>query len=285
MTPKTSLGRGLGALIQPKKTFTEQALPQVHASILQIDPLLLKENPRQPREHFSAVDMEDLIGSIKEHGILQPLIVTKTLDGYELIAGERRLRAARSLGLKTVPAIVRQADEQQKLELALIENIQRADLNPAEEAIGYKALLEEFHLSLEALARRVGKSPSAVSNMMRLTDLPSAMFTALREGKLTKSHARTLLSERDPQKQQALFEAILSGKMTVREMEARTSGLQKARKTRALQDPNMLAHEKRLREMLGTKVLIREERGGRGHIRIEYYSKEELSELLNRLSD
>lgn len=285
MSTKPSLGRGLGALIPTKKTFTEQALPQQpQGAPIEIETSALRENPRQPREHFSAMEMEDLIGSIKEHGILQPLIVTKTPEGYELIAGERRLRAARSLGLPKVPVIIRQADEQQKLELALIENIQRENLNPAEEAIAYKALLEEFNLTVDALSKRVGKSPSGVSNMIRLTDLPDEMFAALRNGKITKSHARTLLSEPDAQKRKNLFDQILSGGLTVREMEARTSGLhRKAKVGSGAKDPNIAAHEKHLREILGTKVAIAE-RAGKGKITIEFYSKEELLHLLDVLS-
>lgn len=285
MSTKPSLGRGLGALIPTKKTLTEQALPQqAFGAPIEIETSALRENPRQPREHFSAMEMEDLIGSIKEHGILQPLIVTKIANGYELIAGERRLRAARSLGFAKVPVIIRQADEQQKLELALIENIQRENLNPAEEAIGYRALLEEFNLTVDALSKRVGKSPSTVSNMIRLTDLPDDIFAALRSGQITKSHARTLLSEPDAQKQKALFAQILSGGLTVREIEARTSGLhRKAKVAGANQDPNIAAHEKRLREILGTKVAIAQ-RAGKGHITIEFYSKEELLHLLDVLS-
>lgn len=284
MTP-SSLGRGLGALIPSKKTFTEQVIPEAEGRVIDLSVDKLSVNPRQPREHFAPEDMEDLIGSIKEHGILQPLIVTKKGAEYELIAGERRLRAARTLGLATVPVIVRKAGEQEKLELALIENIQRQDLNPAEEAIAYKALVDEFNLSVEATSRRVGKSASAVSNMIRLLELPEAMFSALKEGKISKSHARTLLAEADPKKQKQLFNAILKGGLTVRELEAKTSGLYKKQKKELFsKDPNIQAHEKILRDILGTKVYI-QEKNGRGKVIIEFYSREDLMGLLDALSE
>ncbi|MFH1405224.1 MAG: ParB/RepB/Spo0J family partition protein [Patescibacteria group bacterium] len=283
MGGKTSLGRGLGALIPQRQSITEQIIPEAQSVVIEIPIGSLQVNPRQPREHFSAGDMEDLISSIKEHGILQPLIVTKEGTGYELIAGERRFRASKTLGLKTVPVIVRKASEQQKLELALIENIQRENLNPAEEALAYKALVDEFNLRLDEVSVRVGKSVSAVSNMIRLNDLPEKMFKALRNGEISKSHARSLLSEPDPKKQDELFKAILKGGMTVREVEARTTGLHKKRKVSESKDPNIADHEKKLREIFGTKVDIQEKKG-KGKITIEFYSKEEFFDLLDRLS-
>ena len=240
----------------------------------------IKENPYQPRTHFSTSELDDLTASIKEHGIMVPLVVTRSGDGYELIAGERRLRAARNLGMKTVPAIVRSASEQQKLELALIENIQRQDLGALEEATAYKALLDEFNLTQAQVSARVGKSRSEVANTIRLLDLPEEVRSALREGKLTRSHARTLLAERDPIKRKALFEAMLCGGMTVREAEQRVSV---SPYTRHPKDPNIGAHEKTLREALGTKVEI-QERAGKGKIILYAYSKQELLDLIHRLS-
>lgn len=285
---KPALGRGLGSLIPnaPRPTMTEQVIPSARKEILDIEIGEIKENPHQPRSFFSPADLEDLIASIKEHGIMQPLVVTQKGNGYELIAGERRLRASKALGLKTVPAIVREASEQEKLELALIENIQRQDLNAVEEAIAYKALIDEFALTQDAVAARVGKSRSAVANIIRLLDLPDDVLSALREGKITKSHARTLLAESDPARRRQLFEQMLNGGMTVREVEARVAKplttdyrLQTSKK-----DPNIVAHENRLREILGTKVEIKE-KAGKGSIVLSFYSKEELRELLNRLAD
>lgn len=281
---KPALGRGLGSLIPQRQTITAEILPEAAGKeVLEIPTDLIDTNPRQPRTHFSASDLEDLIASVKEHGIIMPLIVTKNGDRYELIAGERRLRAAKMLALKTVPAVARDATEQEKLELALIENVQRQDLNALEEALAYRALIDEFNLIQEEVARRVGKSRSAVANVLRLLDLPVEMQQALRDGKITKSHARTLLSETDPGRQTALFQEMLRGTMTVHAAEKRVNSGKKPSKAGRAVDPNIAAHENRLRELLGTKVTIRE-RGGKGAITIEFYSKEELIDLLDRLA-
>lgn len=281
---RPALGKGLSSLIPHKQTFTEQVISSARKEILDIPVEDVGENPRQPRFHFSPSDLEDLIGSIKEHGILQPLIVTRSNGKYELIAGERRLRAARTLGLKTVPVIVRDATEQQKLELALIENIQRQDLNPVEEAIAYRALIDEFNLTQDAVALRVGKNRSTVANTVRLLDLPDIILDALKDGRISKSHARTLLAETDEKKQLVLFEQMLQGGVTVRQVEARVSGKGKRITNSLGKDPNILAHEKRLREILGTKVNITEA-NGKGKIEITFYSRPELMDLLELLSD
>ncbi len=281
---KPALGRGLGSLIPQKQTLTEQIIPEAHQEVRDIDVTNIRENPRQPRAHFSASDLEDLINSIQQHGIIQPLIVTRSDDGYELIAGERRLRASRTLGLKTVPAIVRDATDQQKLELALIENIQRQDLNAVEEAVAYQALIDEFNLTQEQVAKRVGKSRSNIANILRLLELPEEILQALKEGRITKSHARTLLAEVRPEQQHALFLRMLSGEVTVREAEARVGQKKSTSGDEKRKDPNIAAHEKRLREVLGTKVDIFES-AGKGKISIAFYSREELMELLDRLSE
>ena len=280
---RPALGRGLSSLIPQKQSLTEQVIPEAHREILDVGVDDISENTRQPRQHFSPSDLEDLIGSIKEHGILQPLIVTRDSGEYELIAGERRLRAARTLGLKTVPVIVREVTEQQKLELALIENIQRQDLNAIEEALAYRALIDEFNLKQEEVAKRVGKSRSNVANTLRLLDLPKEILEALTVGKITKTHARTLLAEDDPDKQHAIFKQILKGDISVREVEARVSSKRKkTKKNGKKKDPNILAHEKRLREILGTKVDIQES-SGKGKVMISFYSREELMDILDRL--
>lgn len=301
MSAKSALGRGLGSLIPqsgastPKKapeakeapkTITEQVIPEAKSMVLEVSIESIKENPRQPRYRFAQSDLEDLINSIKEHGILQPLVVTKAGSGYELIAGERRLRASRNLGLEKVPVVVREADDQTKLELALIENIQRQDLNAVEEAMAYKALVDEFSLTQEEVSKRVGKSRSTVANIMRLLDLSDEILDALKEGQITKSHARTLLSEINEERRYQLFQQMLNGGVTVREAEARasqTGSRSASRGASGRKDPNILAHEKRLREILGTKVDIKES-GGKGKISIAFYSREELLELLDQLS-
>ena len=260
-------------------------IPGARTQVLDVPVGDIVENPRQPRHHFSPAELEDLIASIKEHGVLLPLVATRVGRTYELIAGERRLRASRTLGLKTVPVIVREASEQQKLELALIENIQRQDLNAFEEALAYKALVEEFNLTQEEVGKRVGKSRSNVANILRLLELPEQMLFALRDGKITKSHARTLLAEADESKREVLFQAMLGGGVSVREAEARvaTPSHKSLSKGSGRKDPNLLAHEKRLREILGTKVEIKES-AGKGNISIAFYSREELLELLDQLS-
>jgi len=283
MPSHSALGKGLGSLIPQKQTITQQVIPESGRDPLEVSVDDIIENPHQPRTHFSPSDLEDLMNSIQEHGIIQPLIVTKAKNGYELVAGERRLRSARTLGMKKVPVVVRDATEQEKLEIALIENIQRQDLNAIEEALAYRALIDEFNLRQEDVAKRVGKSRSAVANILRLLDLPESMLRTLKEGKITKSHARTLLAEKDPAKQKKLFEQMLGGGVTVREAEARVSNVKSHARRSSAKDPNILAHEKRLREILGTKVSITEKKG-KGTITIEYYSKEELLELLDRLS-
>lgn len=290
MNQRPALGRGLGSLIpqkhppEPRKSsLTEEVIPSARREVADIEIVLIKANPRQPRVRFSPGDLEDLVNSIREHGILQPLVVTKSEEGYELVAGERRLRASTLLGLKTVPAIVREATEQQKLEWALIENVQRQDLDAMEEAVAYAALLEEFQLTQEEVAKRVGKSRSAIANTIRLLELPEVIQDALKHGKITKSHARTLLAEQDPEKQLALFHSMMNGGVTVREAEARVAPKSVSRTT-AGKDPNIAAHEKRLREILGTRIDITE-KGGKGKIAISFYSREELMNLLTRLSE
>ena len=282
MHSKSALGKGLGALIPQKGSPTAQVIREINQEVLQIELEKIQANPRQPRLHFSASDLEDLIASIKEYGILQPIVVTRSQDGFELIAGERRLRASRALGLKTIPALVRDATEQQKLELALIENIQRADLNVVEEAFAYQALIDEFNLTQQVVADRVGKSRPVIANALRLLELPEEILDALKEGRIGKTHARTLLSETHPDKQRIMFERMLRGDMTTREAEIKSTGIMPKREKKG-KDPNIVAHERSLREILGTKIII-DERAGKGKLSIHFFSKEELLDLLSRLS-
>lgn len=277
----SGLSRGLGSLLPQTPSLTSQVVSGAKEGLEQVEVRKIKENPYQPRTVFAKDELQDLVASIKEHGIMVPLVVTKSDEGYELIAGERRLRAARELGLATVPALVRTASDQEKLELALIENIQRQQLGALEEAVAYRALTDEFNLTQQQVAERVGKSRSEVANTLRLLELPEGMQEALRSGVITRSHARTLLAEKDPEKQKALFEAMTSGGLTVRQAEARVAS--KVESSAARKDPNMTAHEARLREVFGTKVEI-QERGGKGKITLSFYSKDELRDLLERLN-
>ncbi|PIQ67252.1 hypothetical protein CO173_01110 [Candidatus Uhrbacteria bacterium CG_4_9_14_3_um_filter_41_35] len=285
--PQGGLGRGLGALIPQKiapEPNTEADVIVKSSGITEIDPALIVANPHQPRSYFSPSSLEDLLGSIKEHGIMQPLTVTEVGDGrYELIAGERRLRASKMLGLSAVPVIVRTATDQQKLELALIENIQRQDLNTVEEARAYKSLADLFSLTQQEVAERVGKSRSAVANTIRLLELDDEMLDALQKEDISKSQAKTLLGEDNLRKRHELFNQMLSGELTVKEAEERVRSTSKRAKASNEKDPNILALEDELRSSLGTKVKI-DMSGGNGKISVYFYSRDELKEIIKKLT-
>ena len=228
--------------------------------------------------------MESLAQSIKIHGIIQPLIVSKKGNQYELIAGERRFQAAQKIGLKKVPVIVREADELQKLELAIVENVQRHDLNPIEEGKAYQKLCEEFEMSQEEVSSKMGKSRSLVANKIRLLSLPVEIQKGLIEGKITEGHAKAILSVSNPEKQRALYEMILKSNLTVRQIEEKTQEVSvRSHQRHVTVDPQMKALENALVEILGTKVKI-SKAGDGGKIVIEYYSKEDLEALLQKLS-
>ncbi|MFA5076231.1 MAG: ParB/RepB/Spo0J family partition protein [Patescibacteria group bacterium] len=287
-----SLGRGLDSLI-PKKVILP-TMPAVDKPdetiggerILLLPVEKISVNPHQPRQEFGHSALEELINSIKEHGILQPLIVTQEGAGYELIAGERRLRAAKVLTLATVPAIVRQASESQKLELAIIENVQRQDLNPIEEAVAYQRLLDEFSLTQEEVAQKVSKSRAAVANTLRLLDLPAEVQEAISQEKISEGHAKVLAGIEDPNEQVKFFKKIIKEELSVRQTEQHIKAAKpakvKADGSPLLPDANLLAQEEELRRKLGTKVKI-EKKNGRGKVIIEFYSEDELQSLIKRL--
>lgn len=287
--PQGGLGRGLGSLI-PQAPLPSALAASGHIDvavegslhIIDIAPSKIVANPYQPRRTFVQEELDDLAASIKEHGILQPLVVTDLGDGtYELIAGERRLRASRGLCLATVPVIVREADDRKKLEWALIENIQRHDLSAVEEAVAYKQLMADFGLTQEAVAERVGKSRPQIANTLRLLDLPDEMRTALEQGKITRSHARTLLAEENTERRHELFERMLTGAMTVRTAEA--SVRSHTRQGRQAKDPNIMEIEKKLREKMGTKVEIKMNSAASGTVVVHFYSKDDLKAILEHL--
>ncbi|MGQ9833283.1 MAG: ParB/RepB/Spo0J family partition protein [Candidatus Villigracilaceae bacterium] len=280
MPQRTGLGKGLDALIPGGGE------PPSAGSIRQIPIDSISPNPRQPRSNFDPLELDELAASIREHGILQPLIVSLAEDNrYILIAGERRLEAARKAGLRAVPAILRQVGDQQLLELALIENLQRADLNPLEEAEAYRQLTADFGLSHEQIAERVGKSRAAVTNTLRLLGLPEAARKALLEGKISEGHARALLSLPTPEAQQAALHTVLTQDLNVRQTEElvrKLSGQKPASSPRPASPPEITALEERLRAALGTRVSLRHGRRG-GSLILYYYSDEELDSLLERL--
>ena len=304
MPQRSGLGKGLDALIpstpslQPSSAVSEGGVSQ-----LPVDVIL--RNPRQPREQFDAKDLDELTASIREHGVIQPLIVVPGTDGiYTLIAGERRLEAAKRAGLRTVPAILRQASDRELLELALIENIQRAELNPLEEAEAYRQLTEDFGLSHEEVASRVGKSRPAVSNTLRLLQLSETVKRTLIESyahtdeddqdveqqgeskfRLSEGHARALLRLPTSQAQDAALKSVEAGRLNVRQTEElvkKLGGEKPSLIPKKAPPPEVTELEERLRTSLGTKVTMRHGKKG-GTVTIHYYSDEELDTLLNRL--
>lgn len=285
MTNTMPLGRGLSALIPSRKPAVAPA-PMAVASALEdrqnriwfIPATEIHPNPHQPRKDFSHGALEELIASIKEHGILQPLLVSERPDGaYELISGERRLRAATIAGLPTVPCIVKHVKDEEKLELALVENIQRKELNAIEEAFAYHRLHEEFGLTHEEVAQRVGKSRPYVSNMIRLLALPDEIKKALAEGLLPYSKARAILGLESAKDQRKFFKRIMRQDVGVSEVERTVRHASGGKSSR--RDPMLDSYERELRDALQTKVRITG-KGGKGTITIEYYSPEEAHRIV-----
>ncbi|MDL1909340.1 ParB/RepB/Spo0J family partition protein [Chloroflexi bacterium CFX6] len=283
MPKRSGLGKGLDALIPAGDTKPGEG----GSGVTQVSIDLIQRNPRQPREKFDLDELENLAASIREHGIIQPLVVSPGRNGvYVLIAGERRLQAARKAGLRTVPVVIRHATDQQLLELALIENVQREDLNPIEEAEAYQHLAKEFRMSHEKIAERVGKSRVAVTNTMRLLDACAAVKQALVDGRITEGHARAMLALNSAKAQEALLNQVVNLDLSVRQTEA-LAGKYSGRKTpsgkRANKSADATDVERRLRASLGTKVTLKHGRKG-GTVTIYYYSNEELDSLLEKLT-
>jgi len=280
MAKKGGLGRGLGALIPGEGSLIDES----SGTLVPVE--LIVPNPLQPRTHMADEELKELAESIREHGIIQPLIVTHEADEdrYILIAGERRLRAARIAGLRMVPVIIRQVTEQERLEIALIENVQRADLTALETAEAYRQLSIDFGLSHEEIANQVGKSRVAVTNTLRLLDLSMPVQEALAGAKISEGHARALLGLRSPQAQAAALSTILARDLTVRQTEALVRKLNGEKPVVAPhQSPpaEIKDLEDRLRQTFGTKVALKRGKRG-GTITIHYYSDEELDSLVGR---
>jgi len=275
------IGRGLDSLIpgasEADSASTKRAPSEVSVSLIDV-------NPHQPRIDFDEQALNELANSIKKHGILQPLVVSPKGDYYELIAGERRLRASKLAGLKNVPVIIREASEHEKLEVALIENVQRANLNPIEEATSYRKLIEEFSYTQDQAAEAVGKSRSTVANKLRLLTLSVEIKRAIRDGKITEGHAKALLSVLDEGKRQLLFEQILTNGFNVRDTEKIATKVAVKKHYREIRPEDginkQLADD--LKTYLGTKVKITTGRKG-GKIEIDYFSTEELSRIYQKI--
>jgi ParB family chromosome partitioning protein len=271
------LGRGLGALIP------QRANP---AGSVEIPISRIRPNPRQPRQRIGQAELETLAASIVAHGVLQPILVIETIDGYQLVAGERRLRASQLAGLERIPAIIRQLADRDQLELALVENLQREDLGPLEEANAFRSLVDDFGMSQEEIAGRVGRARSTVANTLRLLDLDDGVQAALVDGSITEGHARALGGLTTDQ-QVRVVGTVVDQQLSVRQTEELVRRLREPRRTTPdaaapRLEPELERVEEDLRRALGTKVtLARSRRGGR--IVIEYYSDEELTQLYDRL--
>jgi len=276
---RKALGRGLSALF-PETVISEDDRGFFYCPIASISP-----NPYQARQQFSESELTELANSIKEKGVIQPILVSQTKDGFQLIAGERRWRAAQKAGLDKIPAWIRDVSPSEALELALTENIQRQDLNPIEEAFAYQELVHRFDLTQEALSKRIGKNRSTIANFLRLLKLPAVLQQDLIDGRLTTGHARVLVSIDSPAAQRVMRDLIVKKSLSVRQTEALTKKAGAPKKSKGLKDEidtYLESLAKDLQDSLGTKVAIKR-KGKRGNIIIEFYSDEDLGRLVDRL--
>jgi ParB family chromosome partitioning protein len=276
----SGLGRGLASLIP--------TAPAGVSFTREIPVASISPNPDQPRHTFDPDEHQSLAGSIAVHGVLQPVVVVEIANGYILIAGERRLRAVTSLKHETIPAVVRTANEQERLELALVENIQRSDLNALDEARAYRHLMDEFGLTQERVAERVGRSRPAVANTLRILDTAPAVQSAVADGSISGGHARALASLESGSRQEVLLAAVIGRALSVRQTESLVSttrdadGATRSKRDRTV-DPDIQHMESQMREALGTKVTIASGRKG-GRITITWYDDDDLGRLVDRLA-
>lgn len=288
---KPALGRGLASLIprpspEPPSPVFDRSDDGTDETIVQVPLEKVQRNPYQPRADFSAQALDELKRSIQEKGVIQPITVRRHEGAYQLISGERRVRAARAAGLRRIPAyVIRVRSDEEMLELALIENLQREHLNAIEVAISYRRLIEECQLTQEEVARRIGKDRSTVTNMLRLLKLPDEIQHAVRAGDLSGGHARALVALDDRQAQVKLFRKIIAKDLSVREAERAVRALGEkstgARgKTVRRTSTALSSVEDRMRRLLGTRVHVRQGAGGKGEILIEYYSPDDLDRIL-----
>ncbi|MDR0139125.1 ParB/RepB/Spo0J family partition protein [Metabacillus idriensis] len=274
------LGKGINALFTNMEVSKDETLQEIKIKDL-------RPNPYQPRKTFLPGAIEELKESILQHGILQPIIVRKSIKGYEIVVGERRFRAAKAAGLQVVPAVIRELSEQQMMELALLENLQREDLSPIEEAAAYQSLLDHLHITQEELARRLGKSRPHIANHLRLLSLPEDIQTLISEGKISMGHGRTLLGLKKKDKLKPLAEKIMKEQLNVRQVELLVQQLnenvsRETKKKAGSQDIFIRERESYLREYFGTSVTIKQQKK-KGKIEIEFFSKEDLERILELL--
>ncbi len=272
-----ALGRGINALI-PETEFSEK--------VMQLPVDKIEPNPLQPRETFDPQDMEDLVGSIKEKGVIQPVLVRRRGDGFELIAGERRFRAAKLLNLASLPAIVKDVDDRDSLELALIENIQRQNLNPIEEARAYKYLIDKFQLNQDEVSQVLGKARTTVANVLRLLKLPPEIQDEIKNGRISFGHGKALLELDDANQQRRLSQLAISKCLSVRELESAIKNVRKVGRRLSVRtttlDPMVTVFEQQLQQVLATKVRIIKKKK-RGSIVVDFYSHEDLGRIVEKI--
>ena len=281
MDNQRGLGRGLSSLIPDVPLDSQKTvLPEERGGDVSVEKIF--PNPLQPRKNFAHQEMRELSQSIRKYGLLQPLLVRKVADGYEIIAGERRFRAAKMAGLNKVPVIIQQLKQREVLEVSLIENIQREDLNCIEEALAYQRLVDEYGYTQTVIAERVGKDRSHVANTLRLLNLPQVVKDALVNGKISMGHARAVLSLASSEEKEKTLDEVLEGRLSVRQTE--TLVRQKKSTTPRELSPDVKEVENQLRHIFKTKVKIQSSKGDKGKITIEYYSKEDLIRVVDILT-
>lgn len=290
MAKKSGLGKGLDAILNDK--YDSQALDTAEYSdsskIVELKIIDVEPNKEQPRKEFDKEKLEELANSISEHGVIQPIIVVKKGKTYQIVAGERRWRASKQAGLKKIPALIRDYDELKVMEVALIENLQREDLNPVEEALGYKSLMDSFALTQDKISERVGKSRSAVANSLRLLNLPEEVLKLLEAGKISTGHAKVILSVSSEKEQLQIAEIIVEKKLSVRETEALIKNKSKIKRnvSKSSEEFKMAVKnmENNFSKYFGTKVKIKET-NGKGKIEISYYSRDEFERIAEMLKN
>lgn len=299
MSKRTGLGKGLGAIfgedvMESKQETTAKEQPFRKSAKIEIEEVgkefflklsQIEPNQAQPRKEFNPESIRELADSMKQYGVLQPLLVQKKGDHFEIIAGERRWRAAREAGLKEVPVVIREYTKQQTMEIALIENVQREDLNPIEEAFAYQQLIQEFELTQEEIAVRVSKNRATITNSMRLLKLDKRVQEMLVQGQISSGHARALLSLEEGEQQYQVALKIISDKLSVREIEKLVKMIGKPKNNRKKEEERDLSFifrdlEERMKQVMGTKVNINKKDKNKGRIEIEYYSEAELERLV-----
>ena len=277
MNKKFGLGKGLGALI-PEEKITEDS-----STVFKISMNLIKANKDQPRKTFDPEKISELAQSIKEHGVIQPIILNKEEDVYIVVAGERRFRAAKSIGLAEIPAIIMNINNKEVLEISLIENIQREDLNPIEEAIAYKKLLIDFNLTQEEISKKVSKSRTAITNCMRLLNLDERVQDYIIDGVISEGHGRAILGISDRQLQYQIAQMVIDDNLNVRETERLVKNFGNEKPEKVVKNQNDIYYKdimNKLENRFGTKVFINSKNKKKGKIEIEYYSEEDFERIL-----